>query len=104
MADQRADLYDFLCRVRQRPGMFVPGWSLRMLELICHGYSVALLTHGITEFGTQFNQKFGDFLLRRYDWSTCSGWAKAIRRNCDSDEEAFRRFFELLEQYRASCG
>jgi hypothetical protein len=34
--------------------------------------------------------------------SVARGWAEAIRRDRTSDEEAWERFFELLDQFAAS--
>jgi hypothetical protein len=97
-----ADLYELLQIVRQRPGMYVRDWSLYQLETICDGYSQALAIHGIEEFGTQFNKRFRDYLWARYRWSMCCGWAWGIRKRSRSAEEAFHRFFELVEQFKRS--
>jgi hypothetical protein len=97
---ERADLYDFLQEARERPSMFVRDWSLDELFSMCHGYSVALNTHGIVEFGSGFNRRFGDWLNRRFNWSTNMGWAWTIRNRSESAEAAFRQFFWLLDKFR----
>src|ERR1700722_1273386 len=94
------NLYDFLQEVRKRPGMYVPNNSLHDLEKICHGYTAALSTHGIAEFGTQFNTRFRDYLFEQHGWSMCQGWAKGIRAHCRSDETAFARFFKLVDEFK----
>lgn len=94
------DLYEFLQYARDRPGMYVRDWSLDELETICRAYSTALTAHDIKEFGTHFNEEFCEFLLHRYGWSMCQGWARGIRARFENDQAAFCRFFELLEKFR----
>jgi hypothetical protein len=60
------DLYDFLQRVRKRPGMYLRDKSLEDLDARCHGYSLALNAHAIQEFGTDFNELFSSYLFERF--------------------------------------
>ena len=100
MQTRISGLHNFFQMVRERPSMYVRNCSLDDLELICHGYAMALGVHGIDEFGTRFNQQFAEYLLERYGWSMCCGWARGIREQSHGDDEAFRRFFELVEEFR----
>jgi hypothetical protein len=102
MTDESSGLYDLLQQANLRPSMFVNDWSLDQLETICYGYSAALLVHRIEEFGTHFNERFRGFLWDHYEWSMSLGWASGIRRQYASNEEAFHRFFELLEEFKTA--
>jgi hypothetical protein len=101
MADVRS-LVDWFEQARQRPEMFVRGKSLAELESQCTGWEGALHAHGIDETGTGFNKRFRDWLRAEHGMSVARGWAEAIRRDRTSDEEAWERFFELLDQFAAS--
>ena len=99
MADVRS-LFDWLEQARQRPGMFVRGHALRELESQCTGWEAALSAHGIDEPGAGFNARFRDWLRATHGMSVARGWAEAIRREAASDEEAWGRFFALLDGFR----
>ena len=99
MADVRS-LFDWLEQARQRPGMFVREKSLVELESQCTGWEAALAAHGIDEAGAGFNRVFRDWLRAEHGMSAARGWAEAIRRGAASDEEAWERFFTLLEAFR----
>jgi hypothetical protein len=77
------------------------GPSLPPLEIYCHGYYAALSAHDIREPVPVVDTfHFGGWLRRRFKWSNKCGWAHAIRTHCETDEEAFDKFFELLADYR----
>jgi hypothetical protein len=101
MGDVRS-LPDWLDEARKRPGMFVRGKSLAELESQCTGWQAALAAHGIDEPGAGFNPAFRDWLRTEHRMSVARGWADAIRRGAASDDEAWGRFFTLLEAFRAS--
>ena len=94
------DLYEFFQFAKQNPGMVVRDCSLPELETLCGGYSLALKTHGIEEFGTEFRSRFGDYLYQRFGWSTCQGWAIAIQCHSRAKDKGWNRFFDLLEDFR----
>ncbi len=97
-----SDIYKMLDGVRQRRSMYLRRKSLIEIETMCHGYAMALHAHSIRESGKSFNRDFGDYLERRFGWSTCQGWACAIRDHSRSSSQAFDRFFVLLDEFRKS--
>ncbi len=99
MAEVRP-LFDWLQEARQRPGMFVRAKSLAELEAQCVGWEAGLRAHGIVELGGGFNVGFRDWLRAEYGMSVAGGWARAIRVGCSTDEEAWERFFALVDEFR----
>jgi hypothetical protein len=48
---------------------------------------------------------FHDWIAGRLGYAeSTSGWYKMIRGRCASEREAFDRFYELLDEFRASGG
>ena len=99
-ARKSRDIYEFFERVRQRPGMYFRRKSLRELETMCHGYASALHNHKIQEPGVGFSAAFNDYLYKRFGWSTCQGWARAIQDHSRNSSQAFDRFFVLLDEFK----
>jgi hypothetical protein len=94
------NIFDILDSARDRPEMFL-GRSLGPLEVFCHGYYAALSAYHIREPVPMVDAfHFGGWLNRRFQWSPVCGWAQAIRTHCKTDEEAFDKFFELIDEYR----
>jgi hypothetical protein len=95
-----SNILDVLDHMRERPAMYF-GRSLRPVEIFCDGYYAALSGHHVREDAPVIGTfHFGEWLYRRHQWPHSCGWAAAIQRNCASDEEAFDRFFQLLDEYR----
>lgn len=94
-------IYTLLRAACERPGMFDAEASLRPLQDMCHGYSVALQNHGIDEPGVNFNRRFGDFLFRRFGWSTSCGWADAIGSNVRPGATPIATLKSLLNEFEA---
>lgn len=104
-------LFQFLENVRRCPGMYLGpaeqnrGRQLENLEFLIWGYRAAVDGHGIVDGGAQALASFPEYLRTRFGWSMACGAIWAIRDSCGSDDEAWDRFWELLEEYRASgCG
>lgn len=102
MSDVRS-LFDWLAEARRRPGMFVRGHSLAELESQCIGWEAALATHAIADPGAGFSSRFRDWLRATQGVGVARGWAEAIRRGAASDEEAWERFFTLLDEFQTEA-
>ena len=101
-------IFDVLEEVEKRPSMYV-GWSeserrlqLQNLEMFMAGYTVAVHVHGIDEPVKDFLREFSRYLWVKYEWSVSCGPIAAIRDACQSDEEAWEKFWTLVRDFRAS--
>ncbi|MFZ3470868.1 barstar family protein [Streptomyces sp. 4.24] len=95
------DVYDFLEQIRLRPGMWLPGHSLRHLEALLTGYRVALGVHAIDEpFDFWPEERFTTWLHESRGTSSSLGWAAEIERTTPPDSTPIEEFFRLLDEYR----
>ncbi|MFF4319552.1 barstar family protein [Streptomyces sp. NPDC001568] len=95
------DVYDFLEQIRLRPGMWLPGHSLRHLEALLTGYRVALGVHAIDEpFDFWPEERFTQWLHESRGTSSSLSWAAEIERTTPADSNPVEEFFRLLDDYR----
>lgn len=76
------------------------GRQLRELESLLFGYGSAVELHGIDEPGRRFVQTFNGYLRERFGWSTNRGPMAAIIDNSPTPDEAWSRFWELVDEFR----
>lgn len=100
-------LFQLLASIRTRPGMYLGpeernrGRQLENLELLIWGYRAAVDGHGIADVGARALTDFPEYLRGRFGWSVACGAVAAIRDSCASEDEAWSRFWELLDEYRS---
>lgn len=98
---QPASLID---AIRQRPGMYFGSKSLTAFFHFLGGYQVACGLHQITDdrLGLEIPSDFHDWVAYRTHFhESTSGWCNMIVAKSQSEEEAFDRFFQLLEEHEA---
>ncbi|ARF77527.1 hypothetical protein HS99_0008735 [Kitasatospora aureofaciens] len=94
--------YDFLEQVRLRPGVWLPGGSLRHLESMLIGYRVALGVHRVEEdFDFWPENSFKEWLWRHLGRHSPLGWAAEIERETPAGSTPVAEFFRLLDTFRA---
>jgi hypothetical protein len=100
-------IFNLLERVRERPAMYVGGdddhrfEQMKVLETLLWGYSLALHEHGIAETaGQDFPRKFALYLGRRFGWEASCGPMVAIRDAVQSDSEAWKLLWTLIDDFR----
>lgn len=100
------NVFDLLERVRDRPSAYIgdtdSGRRLYDLELLLNGYALALEMHGIGEPAGDFQRTFSKYLADRFAWSTACGPSAAIREASQTDDEAWTRYFQLVDEFRSS--
>ncbi|MFD4539888.1 barstar family protein [Streptomyces bauhiniae] len=95
------DVYDFLDRIRLRPGAWLSGGSLRDLQSLLIGYQVALGVHSSDELCDFWHGgPFSQWLGTRLGGASPLGWSEDIERNTPEDSTPFDEFFLLLDAYR----
>jgi hypothetical protein len=55
------------------------------LEMLLHGYAIAVVAHGVNDPGGEFLRAFGDYLRDRFGWSMSCGAIDAIRRSAHDE-------------------
>ena len=92
---------DLLAKIREHPGLFLGESTLSALYHTINGYALALGSHGIKDdFSLRLPADFNDWVAYRLHYKeSTSGWKNMILSVCKDDVEAFKRFFELLDQY-----
>ncbi|MFI1584661.1 hypothetical protein [Embleya sp. NPDC020630] len=96
------DVHDFLEQIRLRPGVWLPGGSLRNLESILIGYRIALGVHAVDEpFDFWPEGSFARWLEQHLGHHSALGWASEIERVTPDGSSPVEEFFRLLDRYRA---
>lgn len=89
-------------QVRLRPALYFGTKSLTAFRHYCDGYTTACIQHGIDArcFDLRIPDDFHDWVAyRTHHSSSTMGWCHMILATTPSEEEAFDRFFELLDQH-----
>jgi len=94
-------IYDALEAVRKRPGMYLPEPSITQLRAFLNGYTGGLGRVRYALRGTEDFHRFHDWVAHRLGFAgSTSGWCNMIRDKSVSEEDAFKRFFVLLDEFR----
>jgi len=101
-------VFDLLAAIEGRPGMYLgdpeTGRSRQLddLEMLLHGYSLALQQHALTGPGREFLRSFGEYLRELFGWSMSAGPTAAILAATSTDEDAWTYFWKLIGEYRTA--
>jgi hypothetical protein len=103
-------VFDLLAEIRKRPGMYVGGGpddrieQMSSLEMLLRGYGWAVEINKAPEPVPDFFSGFSSWLKTRFHWSLSCGPMAAIQDHCKTPEEAWERFWTLVDEYRKELG
>lgn len=90
-------MLEILNEVRRRPGMYIGIPSLIRLASFLRGYDYALLKQDPAK-NDPLLELFRDWIHRRFQTTKLS-WEDAIVQHCGDDRDAFRYFWELVDEF-----
>ena len=95
-------VFQLLDEIKRRPGIYLDGEkSLRRLRSFIVGYDGGLGACGVQLEDAQAMSGFDKWVAHRLGFGgSTSGWCNMILSKTESDEKAYERFFELLQEYR----
>jgi hypothetical protein len=94
-------LFEFLDRVKEKPGMYLGIASVTHLRLFLVGYRFARSELNITSNDEEvdFYRNFQPWLQKRLRVYTTNSWDKIILIQSANEKEAFQSFFVLLDEF-----
>lgn len=96
---------ELLALIERRPLTFVSQPSLSELEAFINGYNYHRFVSGELEHIDPDYKSFADsWIYSRLHVVDKKGWKEAILQSCESEEAAFRKFFDLWHEYIAHIG
>jgi hypothetical protein len=94
-------IYDLLDAIRKMPGLYVCEPSIFRLHSFINGHNSGLGRVGFALRDGEDFHRFHDWVARRLGFAeSTSGWCNMIRDKSESDANAFKRFFVLLDEFR----
>lgn len=95
-------LFEFLERVKEKPGMYLGTASVTHLRLFLVGYRFARAELNIpsSDEEADFYRNFQPWLQIRLRVYTTNSWDKIILIQSANEKEAFHAFFVLLDEFR----
>lgn len=96
---------ELIALIERRPLTFVSHHSLSELDAFINGYNYHRFVSGELENIDADYKRFVDsWIYSRLNVVDKKGWKEAILQSCESEEAAFRLFFDLWHEYIAQVG
>ena len=90
-------IHEILQEIKARPKIYLGTISLELLDAFIGG--CICYHHKLTGSYLEFLPGFDKFIHDRFDIQSTQGWATIIRFFSESDEAAFYKFYDLLEEF-----
>ncbi len=96
------NIYEFLARINERPGLYLGEKSITALRGFFDGYITAYLENDlIIDWGKPSFRGFNDWVADYFHYKeSTAGWKNILLWKLGNEEKAFDQFFLLLEKYR----
>ena len=95
-------LFEFLERVKEKPGMYIGTTSVTHLRLFLVGYRFARAELNISSSDEEidFYRNFQPWVQKKMRVYTTNSWDKIILIQSANEKEAFHAFFVFLDEFR----
>lgn len=91
---------ELIAHIEKRPLAFISKYSLAELEAFISGYNFHRFEMGEHQHIDEDFKKFIDsWIYTKLDTTDKKGWKESILGSCNTEEEAFWRFFDLWNEY-----
>lgn len=78
------------------------GLQLVALDAMLRGYANAVDLHNIDDPGGPLPGDLAEFLFQQRGWSKALGPIEETRRRASSDEDAWKMFWDLVDEFEAA--
>ena len=98
-------LYELLQKIKENPRLYLGKKSLERLHSFLNGYAVCLYDRCGELHPSElcpslwFFTGFQEYVQKKYRITSSQSWDKIIDFHSSSDEEAFYKFFDLLDKF-----
>ena len=92
-------LYELLKEIKKRPGLYLGRASLERLYAFINGYKHQ---DSYSAVQTDCLDGFQKYVEKTYNIHTDHNWASIIQFFSITEEEAFDKFYELLDEFTSS--
>ena len=97
-----SNLFELLQKIEKNPGIYIARPSVSDLFMFLVGYEFARGESDVdlTDSEESFHANFQPWLQQKLGITSVASWAKMIMLTCHTEQEGFKQFFNLLDEFR----